>query len=242
MSYAPARGEHWALHNAQPVCGFIPQQHRGQGCHTTCKTSAQGETRASFILELVQGHSLLVALDINHTIACENSAGPSAYPGVSPQGQSQGGEMFRGHTPALGTHCSPAAWQGSPPGRSAPGPGGSHCHLEVPRWHCLARGFVHEHAAASSPTQVAACPVSFRQPVAWSRAQLLMKHKPTQRGFRVLLCNPRQLRALHLPCEDEVEGRCRSPPRSATQCLAGPTSAADEEVLCQAMASSAANR
>lgn len=81
-----------APHNAQPACGLNPQQHRGQGCHIHT-TSAQGDTRASFILELVQGHSLLVALDINHTITCD--VRPSAYLACH-HGASHGvGDTFR---------------------------------------------------------------------------------------------------------------------------------------------------
>lgn len=158
MSCAPACGEQQAPRDAQPTHGFIPQQHRGQECHTIHKTSAQGKARASFILELVQGHRLLVTLDINHTIAFETSVRPSAYPGMSPQGRSQGGDTFRGHAPTLGTHCRPTAWRGSPLGRSAPGPGGSHCHLEVPWWHCLAACTSTLHPLCPPGWQSALCP------------------------------------------------------------------------------------
>lgn len=128
MLYTPACREHQAPHNTRPACAFNPQQHREWGCHTIHKTSAQGKTRDFFILELTQGHSLPMALDINHTIACEISVRPLACPGTSLQGWSQGGDMFRGHTPALGTCCDPTAQQGSLLARAALGSGGSGHH------------------------------------------------------------------------------------------------------------------
>lgn len=131
--------------------GVHPSAAQGTGMSHCLKTSAQGKTRACFLLELVQGHSLLEALDINHPIMCETSTRPSAYSGVSPQGRSQGGHTFREHTSALGTHCSPAAQQGCPPGISVPAPGESHCHLEVPGWHHLVQGCVHEYPAPPRP-------------------------------------------------------------------------------------------
>lgn len=189
-----------------------------------------------------------MALDINHTISCETSVRPSANPGTSPQGQSQAG-THSGTQTRLGDplqSCSTArlssgqhwdleeaavTWR-KPLSLS---PGGARVAL-------LGQGCTHEHSV----------------PLAWSRVQLLTKHKLSQRGIQVP-CNPVTSFALCLQSQGLTHrklGRsqvgcpgCRGhrnppspmpcPPHSAAWCQAGPASAADGKDLCQATSSSA---
>lgn len=182
MSFIPAHGEHQAPHDAQSACGLIPQQHRGQGCHTTSETRAQDDTRASFVLEPVQGHKLFVELDISHTITYETGVRPSAYPAMSPQGQSRVGTHLGAHTHLgnpLQSHNTARLSSGqisTGTCRKPLSPGGSHCELEVPGWHCLAR--------AADMSTLSLCPPGHGV-IPWPGVQLLTKHKPSQRGFQV---------------------------------------------------------
>lgn len=139
-------------------------------------------------------------------------------------------------------------------------PGGSHCYLEEvlspggARVALLGQGCTHEHPVPLSPRV-------WGHPLAWSRVQLLTKHKHSQGGFQVP-CNPATSFALGLQSQGLTHrklgrsqvgcpgcGGHRSPPtpvtfppHSATWCQAGPASAADEKDLCQATSSSATNR
>lgn len=167
MSFIPAHGEHQAPHDAQSACGLIPQQHRGQGCHTTSETRAQDDTRASFVLEPVQGHKLFVELDISHTITYETGVRPSAYPAMSPQGQSRVGTHSGGtHPPweptAVPQHSKALFWadqhwdleEAAVTWRKPLSPGGARVAL-------LGQGCRHEHPVPLSPR-------AWGHPLAWS--------------------------------------------------------------------------
>lgn len=153
MPHAPACGEHEVPHDAQPAHGFIPQQQRGQECHITHKTSAWGETRASLVLELVQGHSLLVALDISHTIVyekCEAISLPWCHCRASHRvGTHSGGTHPPWGPTAVLQHGKALLWTDQC---------WDHCHLVTPGWHCLAACMSILHSPHPPGWQPVLCP------------------------------------------------------------------------------------
>ena len=121
----------------------MPSQHVGSslssaGDITLPAKPVHGQDQGFLILELVQDHSLLMALDINHIIACKTGVRPSALPWHVTTGLVTGwGHVQGAHTCIVDPPQSHSKARLSS-GEIGVGTWGSHCHLEVPGQHRLA--------------------------------------------------------------------------------------------------------